>query len=226
MQILFYDAHIIVCHKVAGELSEGEGAAALPTLLASAMAEAGEQTAIFPVHRLDRETVGVMVFARTRQAAAALSAALNTDAFAKEYLALCHGRLEEETATLTDLLFYDRRRGKSFVVDRPRAGVKKAVLDYTCLRTDGDFSLLRIALHTGRTHQIRVQLASRRHPLAGDRRYGAPKSEYSSVALAAYRLTFPHPAAGESMTFTAELPDWAADYSGEHTPKTCTDEGV
>ena len=211
MQILFKDKHIIVCGKAAGELSEGDGPSALPALLAAAMAEAGEQTSVYPVHRLDRETVGVMVFARTRQAAAALSAALNTDAFSKEYLALCHGRLEEDAATLTDLLFYDRRRGKSFVVDRPRAGVKEAVLDYTCLRTDGDFSLLCIRLHTGRTHQIRVQLASRRHPLAGDRRYGAPKSDHSTVALAAHRLTFPHPATGESMTFTAELPDWAIE---------------
>ena len=211
MNILFYDKHIIVCRKAAGELSEGEGPSALPALLASAMAEAGEQTGIFPVHRLDRETVGVMVFARTRQAAAALSAALNTDAFAKEYLALCHGRPEEDAATLTDLLFYDRRRGKSFVVDRPRAGVKEAVLEYVCLRTQGDFSLLRIRLHTGRTHQIRVQLASRRLPLTGDRRYGAPKSEHTTVALAAHRLTFPHPATGESMTFTAELPEWAAE---------------
>ncbi|MBR7184011.1 MAG: RluA family pseudouridine synthase [Clostridia bacterium] len=209
MQILFYDTHILVCQKAAGELSEGEGTSALPTLLAQAMAEVGEQTAIYPVHRLDRETVGVMVFARTRQAAASLSAALNTDAFSKEYLALCHGRLEEDAATLTDLLFYDRRRGKSFVVDRPRAGVKEAVLDYTCLRTENDLSLLRIRLHTGRTHQIRVQLASRRHPLAGDRRYGAPKSAHSTVALVAHRLTFPHPATGEAMTFTAELPVWA-----------------
>lgn len=209
MQILFYDTHILVCQKEAGELSEGEGTAALPTMLASAMAEAGEQTEIYPVHRLDRETVGVMVFARTRQAAAALSAALNTDAFSKEYLALCHGQLEKESDTLTDLLFYDRRRGKSFVVDRPRAGVKEAVLDYTCLRTADDLSLLRIRLHTGRTHQIRVQLASRRHPLAGDRRYGAPKSEHTTVALVAHRLTFPHPATGKSMTFTAELPAWA-----------------
>jgi len=209
MRIIFYDAHIIVCQKDAGELSEGEGTTALPTLLASAMKEAGEHTDIYTVHRLDRETVGVMVFARTSKAAAALSAVLNTDAFTKEYYALCHGRPEEDSATLTDLLYYDRKRGKSFVVDRQRAGVKEAVLDYTCLQTSDDLSLLRIRLHTGRTHQIRVQLASRRHPLAGDRRYGAPKSEYSTVALVAYRLTFPHPATGESMTFTAELPDWA-----------------
>lgn len=209
MQILFYDAYIVVCQKEAGELSEGEGASALPTLLAAAMTAAGEQNEIYPVHRLDRETVGVMVFARTRAAAASLSAALNTDAFSKEYLALCHGRPEEDAATLTDLLFYDRQRGKSFVVDRRRAGVKEAVLDYTCLRTEDDFSLLRIRLHTGRTHQIRVQFSSRRHPLAGDRRYGAPKSEHSTVALVAHRLTFPHPVTGESMTFSAQLPAWA-----------------
>lgn len=211
MRILFYDTHVIVCEKAAGELSEGEGTTALPTLLAQAMAEAGEQTAVHPVHRLDRETVGVMVFARTREAAAALSAAMGTEAFSKEYLALCHGRPEEDAATLTDLLYYDRRRGKSFVVDRRRAGVKEAVLDYTCLRSEGDCTLLRVRLHTGRTHQIRVQFASRRHPLAGDRRYGAPKSEFSTVALAAHRLTFPHPVTGESMTFTAELPAWAAE---------------
>jgi len=210
MRIIFYDAHIIVCQKEAGEISEGDGSSALPTLLAMAMNEAGEQTAVYPVHRLDRETVGVIVYARTRQAAAALSAVLNTDAFTKEYLAVCHGRLDETSATLTDLLFYDRKRGKSYVVDRPRAGVKEAVLDYTCLHTSDDLSLLRIRLHTGRTHQIRVQLSSRRHPLAGDRRYGAPKSEFSSVALVAHKLSFPHPVTGESMVFTAELPDWAA----------------
>jgi len=211
MRIIFYDAHIIVCQKAAGELSEGEDPSSLPALLASAMDEAGEQTAVYPVHRLDRETIGVMVYARTRQAAAALSAVLNTDAFTKEYLAVCHGRLTEDSGTLTDLLYYDRKRGKSFVVNRPRAGVKEAVLDYTCLHTSDDLSLLRIRLHTGRTHQIRVQLASRRHPLAGDRRYGAPKSEYSGVALAAHKLSFPHPVTGESMTFTAELPDWAVN---------------
>ncbi|MBQ8275532.1 MAG: RluA family pseudouridine synthase [Clostridia bacterium] len=211
MRILFYDAHVIVCEKAAGELSEGEGTAALPALLAQAMAEAGEQTSVYPVHRLDRETVGVMVFARTREAAAALSAAMGTEAFAKEYLALCHGRPGEDAATLTDLLYYDRRRGKSFVVDRRRAGVKEAVLDYTCLRSVGDYTLLRVRLRTGRTHQIRVQFASRRHPLAGDRRYGAPKSEFSTVALSAHRLTFPHPVTGESMAFTAELPDWAVE---------------
>ena len=213
MRIIFYDAHIIVCQKDAGELSEGEDTSALPTLLASAMKDAEEQTAVYPVHRLDRETVGVMVFARTSKAAAALSAMLNTDAFTKEYLALCHGKPDEDSATLTDLLFYDRRRGKSFVVDRQRAGVKEAVLDYTCLHTENDLSLLHIRLHTGRTHQIRVQLSSRRHPLAGDRRYGAPKSEYSTVALVAYRLSFKHPITHESMTFTADLPEWAAKQS-------------
>jgi len=210
MRIIFFDAHIIVCQKDAGELSEGDGSSALPALLASAMKDAGEHSDVYPVHRLDRETVGVMVFARTRQAAAALSAVLNTDAFSKEYLALCHGRPTEDSARLTDLLYYDRKRGKSFVVDRQRAGVKEAVLDYTCLHTANGLSLLKIRLHTGRTHQIRVQLASRRHPLAGDRRYGAPKSEYSTVALAAYKLSFPHPVTGEAMTFTAELPEWAA----------------
>ena len=207
MKILFADKHIIVCQKEAGERSEGEGADALPTRIASAMWAAGQRADVYPVHRLDRETVGVMVFARTKQAAAALSAAITAGEFGKLYLAICHGTPQPREDTLRDLLYYDRRRGKSFVVDRKRAGVKEAVLDYTLLSTEGEFSLLRIKLGTGRTHQIRVQLASRQHPLAGDRRYGAPKSAFSTVALVAHRLSFPHPATGEMLTFDAELPE-------------------
>ncbi len=207
MKILFTDKHIIVCQKAAGELSEGEGADTLPALISTFMREAGESAEVYPVHRLDRETVGVMVFARTKSAAAALSASITTGKFGKLYLAICHGAPEPCEATLRDLLYYDRRRGKSFVVARKRAGVKEAILDYTLLCTEGEFSLLRIKLGTGRTHQIRVQLASRQHPLAGDRRYGAPKSAFSTVALVAHRLSFPHPATGEMLTFDAELPE-------------------
>lgn len=203
MDILFTDKHIIVCQKPSGTVCEGEGENALPTLLSRHLAEIGEKnTAIFPVHRLDKETVGVCVFARTSAAAAALSAAITEGSFKKEYLAVVCGVPQKSSDTLTDLLYYDRNRGKSFVVDRERNGVKKASLDYELLGGAEGFSLLRIRLHTGRTHQIRVQFASRGLPLAGDRRYGAPKNGVSSLALCANKLSFPHPVSGEPMQFS------------------------
>lgn len=207
MNVLFLDKHIIVCEKPSGTVCEGEGENALPTMLSRHLAEIGEKsTAIFPVHRLDKETVGVCVFARTSAAAAALSAAITQGAFVKEYLAVVCGVPEKSSDTLTDLLYYDRNRGKSFVVDRQRGGVKKAALDYELLGSAEGFSLLRIRLHTGRTHQIRVQFASRGLPLAGDRRYGAAKTSISTVALCAHKLSFPHPASGEALSFSVDIP--------------------
>ena len=207
MDILFTDKHIIVCEKPSGTVCEGEGENALPTLLSRHLAEIGEKnTAIFPVHRLDKETVGVCVFARTSQAAAALSESITKGELDKEYLAVVCGAPEKSSDTLTDLLYYDRARGKSFVVNRQRNGVKKASLDYELMDTREGLSLLRIRLHTGRTHQIRVQLASRGLPLAGDRRYGAPKNGISTVSLCAHRLCFPHPVGGEQMQFSVSPP--------------------
>lgn len=213
MEILFEDKYIIVVRKESGMLSEGEGESCLPTLIATHLRESGKKDVqVHPVHRLDRETVGATVFALTKEAAASLSEQIQRGSFEKEYLALCHGRPEKEADTLRDLLFYDRKRGKSFAVDRKRAGVKEASLEYTTVSSNGELSLLRIKLHTGRTHQIRVQLASRKHPLAGDRRYGAPKSEFSSVALVAHRLSFDHPKSGERLTFTVEPPENMLNY--------------
>lgn len=208
MKILYADKYITVCHKDAGELSEGEGHLCLPTLLSKALAYKGEQnTSVYPVHRLDKETSGLIVFARTAEAAATLSKSICEGSFSKEYLAVVHGAVQKETDTLCDLLFYDRNRGKSFVVDRQRAGVKKAVLDYTLVECHDDISLLRIKLHTGRTHQIRVQLSSRSLPIYGDRRYGAPRADIHGIALISYVLSFPHPQDKKTMLFTAELPD-------------------
>ena len=131
----------------------------------------------------------------------------------KEYLAVVCGVPQERSGSMTDLLFYDRRVGKSFVADRPRKGVKEARLDYTVIESQGKRSLVRILLHTGRTHQIRVQFASRGLPLAGDRRYGAPAGD-KTMALCSHTLTFPHPKTGERMSFCyvptpAEGSPWA-----------------
>ena len=207
MDILYADKYVAVCFKEAGELSEGEGRSCLPSLLSDELVRRGEaDTCVYPVHRLDKETSGLIVFARTAKAAAALSEHVREGRMSKEYLAVVCGTPEKESDMLCDLLFYDRRRGKAFVVDRERAGVKKAVLDYRVEASREGLSLLRIRLHTGRTHQIRIQMSSRSLPIYGDRRYGAPKSEGHGIALLSYKLSFPHPESKEMLTFTAAPP--------------------
>lgn len=205
MELLHLDKEIAVLLKSPGELSEGTGADALPVRLATLLAARGEDTEVFPVHRLDRGTGGLIVYARTRTAAAALSTAIATGRMEKEYLAVTEGVPAEERGRLTDFLFFDRRRDKSFVVDRMRKGVKEAVLSYERLATvkaeGGERALLRVRLETGRTHQIRVQFASRRLPLCGDRRYGAETGGFP--ALFASYLAFPHPRTGKCFSIGA-----------------------
>ena len=200
-EILYLDRDFLISVKPVGLLSEGEGAEHFPTLLADELRRRGESPALYPVHRLDRTTEGLMVYGRTPQGAAALSRAIADGNMKKEYLAVIYGVPKETEGTLRDLMFYDRAKGKSYLVNRPRKGVKEAILDYRLLATREGFSLLRIRLHTGRTHQIRVQLGGRGLPLCGDRRYGAPPSPYS-MGLCSARLSFPHPRSGGEVAVT------------------------
>lgn len=204
MDILYEDSSVIVCIKPRGILSQADknGGESMITRLSEHTG--GE---IYPVHRLDKETGGVMVYAKTKKAAAKLSRDISEHRFYKEYLALVHGVPEENSGTLCDLLFHDRAKNKSYVVKRERAGVKKAELYYEVLETkekDGEkYSLLRVVLHTGRTHQIRVQLAHRKMPLSGDRKYGA-KDAFENLGLLSAKLKFTHPETGEEMEFTVK----------------------
>lgn len=202
---LYCDRWLLVSAKPRGLLSEGDRADAFPTLLAKQLRETGENDSLFPVHRLDRETEGLMVWARTSDSAAALSASVAAKNVTKEYLAVICGESPEESGSLRDWIFYDRRIGKSFVTDRPRKGVKEGILDYRILGVRDGLSLVHIRLYTGRTHQIRVQFAARGLPLCGDRRYGAPASPYR-MGLCSVRLAFPHPKSGENLKFV-RLPD-------------------
>ena len=205
MEFIYKDEHIVVCDKPSGILSEGNSQGAMPTLLSAALGESGEKnTAIYPVHRLDKETSGLMVFARSSKAAAALSASITDGSFKKRYLAVLCGAPEADGARLEDLLFFDRQRGKTFVVDRERRGVKKAILEYQTLEKTDNYTLVSVSLLTGRTHQIRAQFASRGTPLVGDRRYGAPKESGSHLALLSCELSFPHPVNGKHMRFELE----------------------
>ena len=158
----------------------------------------------FPVHRLDLNVGGVMVYARSKQAAAALSKAVQEGAMVKEYVAMVHGEPPEE-GDWEDLLFKDSAKNKVFVGKRMRGGVKKARLEY-CRLSGGETSLVRIRLHTGRSHQIRVQFSSRGYPLVGDHKYGS-KDEALSPMLFSCRIAFPYK--GKTVRFEA-YPEWAA----------------
>ena len=195
--LLYHDRCIAVCRKPAGVDSETD----MPALLAGQL----KVPAVFCVHRLDRAVGGVMVYALQRESAAALSRQMADGRFRKEYLAVVHGRPEPEADTLRDLRFHDRGKNKSVVVRRARAGVKEAVLDYRVLEEAEGLSLLSVRLHTGRTHQIRVQLAARRHPLAGDSKYGSPRRD-CAIALFSHALGFCHPQTGEALDFCAAPP--------------------
>ena len=205
MQILYKDDHLIIIKKPADLLSQldSRGGDSIPKRLES------QGLAVKPVHRLDRATGGVMVYALTDKSAALLSALVQDHTrFVKEYLAIVSGCPPEACGTMEDLLYHDVKKNKSYVVDRKRSGVKQAKLSYEVLDTAetdrGTFSLVRVRLYTGRTHQIRVQFASRKLPLAGDSRYGGLRT--CPLALWSHRLSFPHPIGGECIHQSC-LPD-------------------
>lgn len=203
IKILYEDKHIIACIKPVGVLSQGGKAANMPELLK-------EHCEVFPVHRLDKEVGGVMVFAKTHTAAGKMSALIAEGKTAKEYYAVVCGEPENKSGAFEDLLFKDSIKNKSYVVDRMRKGVKKASLEYETQKTLKDenkiYSLVKIKLHTGRTHQIRVQFSSRKMPLLGDGKYGG-KSEKCKTALWSHSLAFVHPFTGKKIFVDAPVPN-------------------
>lgn len=202
MELIYTDRDIVVCVKPARVLSTDEPGG-LPELLRS---ELGDPNAdIRTVHRLDRVVSGLMVLARTPQAASELSRQIREDGFRKEYLAVVHGAPEASTGRLEDLLFRDKARKMTMVATQPGKGVLPASLRYWVLKREGDLSRIRILLETGRTHQIRVQFASRGMPLVGERKYSTLEDD-CEIALWSYRLAFTHPTTGKPMEFTLEPP--------------------
>ena len=220
--IVYEDDALVVLNKPAGLSSEGDVPAALRKLWGRPDAYVGI------IHRLDTGVSGLMVYAKTPKAAAALTkqVAQSQEAYAildgraepsqntpsappfiKQYRAVLAGAPDEllpEAGVLRDYLFKDSRKGRVFPVSRPRKGVREAVLEYRISATNGTLSLADITLHTGRTHQIRVQFASRKHPLWGDGKYG---SRYKgAIALQSARLCFIHPETGKKLEFSLEVP--------------------
>jgi 23S rRNA pseudouridine1911/1915/1917 synthase len=202
MEILYQDANILVCIKPARVLSTDEPGG-LPELVREALGD--PKADVRTVHRLDRVVSGVMVLARSANAASELSRQIREDKFRKEYLAVVHGKPENPEGTLRDLLARDKARRMTFVAEAPGKGVQEAALSYRVLEYANGMSLVRVRLHTGRTHQIRVQFSSRGMPLVGERKY-AVWNDPCELALWSAKIGFYHPGTGEWVEFSKEPP--------------------
>ena len=200
MEILYADNYIVVCVKPAGLLSTDEPGG-LPERLRRELGTENIRT----VHRLDRVVGGLMVLARTRHAASDLGKQVMSPGIGKEYLAAVEGRPAEMAGSMRDHLWRNKAERKTYALPSPTAETQEAELDYEVLAEKGGISLLRIRLHTGRTHQIRAQLSSRGLPILGDKKYGG--SGEGGVALWSCALGFEHPKTGEALEFFRLPPD-------------------
>ena len=211
INILHKDRDFVVCVKPQGIPSQPDTTVCedMTSLLSAHLLEIGENNDIFVVHRLDRATGGVILYARNKAAAAAFSRLVSEkDGFDKEYLAIVSGKPENDSGRMTDYLFKDSTQKKAFVVKGERKGAKLAELDYTVKQTmqrgDKTFSLLEIKLLTGRFHQIRAQLSSRGMPIYGDGKYGS-REKAPHFALWAHKIAFTYK--GRHYEFESQ-PDW------------------
>ncbi len=200
--IIYQDKEIVVCNKpygISSQLSTGEN---MVDILKN---QCGCE--IYPVHRLDTQTTGLMVYGKTQKSAAELSCQMQEKVFKKEYICLCHGDICGE-GEMTDFLFHDRLKNKSFVSKTKRAGTKEAKLAYKVIDTKNAgecrLSKVLVKLYTGRTHQIRVQFASRGYVLYGDGKYGARDND--KIHLHSSYISFVHPRTKENMEFTQSAP--------------------
>lgn len=202
MELLHLDEDIVVCVKPARVLSTDEPGG-VPELVRRELGD--EKADIRTVHRLDRVVGGVMVLARSAAAASELSRQIREDAFGKEYLAVVHGGPEADEGTLRDLLGRDKARRMTYVAPSTGKGIQEAVLSFRVLNRRENLSRVRIRLHTGRTHQIRVQFASRGMALVGERKYDT-REDPCEIALWSNLVEFTHPRTGQRMTFRKEPP--------------------
>jgi len=203
MKLVYSDDDIVVCVKPSRVLSTDEPGG-VPELVRNALGQPNAD--VRTVHRLDRVVGGLMVLARNAAAASELSRQIREDQFEKEYLAVLHGIPTKDADRLTDLLLRDKARKMTMVVFKEEKGVQPASLTYQVLCKKNGMSRVRIQLETGRTHQIRVQFASRQLPLVGERKYSTLGDD-CEIALWSYRLGFTHPTTGEKMEFTIEPPE-------------------
>ncbi len=211
LTILHEDDEIIVCVKAAGVATQTKklGQADMESLLKNYRVSKGEPPYIGVVHRLDQPVQGVMVFAKTKEAAANLSKQVSTKGADKFYYAMVDGVPEKKKDTLEDYLLRDGKTNTSKVVSKGTADAKRAELAYEVMETDGKHSILRIKLETGRHHQIRVQLSNAGWPITGDRKYNFKETMAPSekgLALCSYKIGFVHPKTRRKMEFEIDKP--------------------
>ena len=213
MKILFEDKYLLVCEKPIGVESQmsSNGKENMLELLSRYRSERGEDSYVGLVHRLDTATGGAMIYSKREDMTGKLSALVQSGDYKKTYLAIVHGVPEVTVGEMRDLLYHDKQKNKSYVVTKTRAGVKEALANYRLIesvtREDGEImSLVEVELITGRTHQIRVQFASRKMPLVGDGKYGS-RDNKASCALWSYKVEFTHPVTKKKIEVTSNPQD-------------------
>lgn len=213
IKVIYEDNHLLVVEKPVNILSQADNTndPDMLTILKKYIKEKYQKSGevyLGLVHRLDRPVGGVMVFARTSKAASRLSEEIRTRNFKKVYTALVHGIIKEKTGTLRNFLYKDEKANMVEVVPETDPRGKEAVLDYEVIEYRDNMSVVRVNLHTGRPHQIRVQFSNIGHPLFGDQRYGkAVNITGEQIHLWSSELTLTHPTTKETMTFTSK-PNW------------------
>ncbi len=212
VKVIYEDNHLLVVEKPVNILSQGDDTndKDMVNLLKNYVKEKYNKPGnvfIGLVHRLDRPVGGVMVFAKTSKAASRLSEQVRNKSFKKTYRAVIHGTMNKKEDTLKDYLYKNKKTNMVSVVNKNHKEAKNAELDYETLQSKNNFSLVQIDLKTGRPHQIRVQFASRKHPLFGDQRYGQDVNKVGQqIALWSYKIEITHPTTKEKMEFICEPP--------------------
>lgn len=211
VEIIYEDDALLVCHKPAGIAVQTKklGEPDMESLLKNRRARKKELPYIGVVHRLDQPVEGIMVFAKTREAAADLSKQIQTKKTDKYYYAMVDGKPEKKHGILEDYLLRDGKTNTSAVVDKGRAQAKRAELSYDLLESNGKNSILRIKLETGRHHQIRVQLAHAGIPIVGDKKYNFKENLQPSgrgLLLCSYKISFRHPQTHKTQEFEIDKP--------------------
>lgn len=213
MEVLYEDNHIIIVNKAVGEIVQGDKTGDTPlseTLKQWIKEKYAKPGNVFcgVVHRIDRPVSGAVVFAKTSKALSRLNDMLRNGEIHKTYFALVEGKPEKESATLENMLISDGRLNKTFVARPGQKDAKRAVLSYETVKTGVRYTLLRVNLLTGRKHQIRAQLSSTGHPIKGDLKYGARRSNPDGgISLHARRIEFIHPVSKKNIYVEAPLPE-------------------
>ena len=213
IKVLYEDNHLLVVEKPVNILSQGDNTSDddMVNLLKKYLKEKYNKPGnvfVGLVHRLDRPVGGCMVFAKTSKAASRLSEQVRNKSFKKTYRAVIHGKMNKQEDNLMDYLYKNKKTNMVSVVSKNTKDAKDARLSYETLDFKKNFSLVQIDLQTGRPHQIRVQFASRKHPLFGDQRYGQNLNKVGQqIALWSYKIEIDHPTTKERMEFVCDTPN-------------------